>query len=87
MAARDPRAVDVEFARAVDAKIDDMPPTPVASILIPTRGRPSYLDVALASIVPQARSRGAEVLVVNDGGGPSPPRTMCASSRPPARVE
>jgi glycosyltransferase involved in cell wall biosynthesis len=46
-----------------------MSPTPVASILIPTRGRPSYLDVALESIVPQARSLGAEVLVVNDGGG------------------
>ncbi len=48
-----------------------MSPTPVASILIPTRGRPSYLDVALASIVGQARSLGAEVLVINDGGGPA----------------
>ena len=57
--------------QAVDARIDDMPPTPVASILIPTRGRPSYLDVALASIVPEARSLGAEVLVINDGGGPA----------------
>jgi glycosyltransferase involved in cell wall biosynthesis len=47
-----------------------MPSTPVASILIPTRGRPEYLAVALDSIVPQARSLGAEVLVVNDGGGP-----------------
>jgi glycosyltransferase involved in cell wall biosynthesis len=46
-----------------------MSSTPVASILIPTRGRPSYLDVALESIVPQALSLGAEVLVVNDGGG------------------
>jgi glycosyltransferase involved in cell wall biosynthesis len=43
--------------------------TPAASILIPTRGRPAYLDVALQSIVPQAQSLGAEVLVVNDGGG------------------
>jgi glycosyltransferase involved in cell wall biosynthesis len=48
-----------------------MSSTPVASILIPTRGRPSYLDVALQSIVPQARSLGAEVLVVNDGGSPA----------------
>jgi glycosyltransferase involved in cell wall biosynthesis len=48
-----------------------MPTTPVASIVIPTRGRPAYLDVALASIVPQARSLQAEVLVVNDGGGPA----------------
>jgi glycosyltransferase involved in cell wall biosynthesis len=55
----------------MDARIDDMSSTPVASILIPTRGRPSYLDVALGSIVPQARSLGAEVLVVNDGGGPA----------------
>jgi GT2 family glycosyltransferase len=46
-----------------------MPSTPVASILIPTRGRPEYLAVALDSIMPQARSLGAEVLVVNDGGG------------------
>jgi len=46
-----------------------MPSTPVASILIPTRGRPAYLDVALHSIIAQARSLGAEVLVVNDGGG------------------
>ena len=48
-----------------------MSPTPVASILIPTRGRPSYLDVALASIVGQASSLAAEVIVVNDGGGPA----------------
>ena len=46
-----------------------MSSTPVASILIPTRGRPAYLDVALESIVGQAQSLGAEVLVVNDGGG------------------
>ena len=48
-----------------------MSPTPVASIVIPTRGRPSYLNVALGSIVGQARSLGAEVLVINDGGGPA----------------
>jgi GT2 family glycosyltransferase len=41
--------------------------TPVASIVIPTRARPEYLDVALSSIVPQARSSGAEVIVVSDG--------------------
>src|SRR3954471_3446582 len=38
-----------------------------AAIAIPTRGRPGYLDVALASIVPQAAEHGAEVLVVDDG--------------------
>jgi GT2 family glycosyltransferase len=40
--------------------------TPSASIVIPTRARPAYLEVALASIVPQARTSGAEVLVIDD---------------------
>ena len=40
---------------------------PVASIIVPTRARPGYLDIALASILPQAREAGAEVLVVDDG--------------------
>lgn len=43
---------------------------PTASIVIPTRDRPEYLEVALASIVPQAIKLGAEVLVVDDGTGP-----------------
>ena len=38
-----------------------------ASIVVPTRARPQYLDVALASIAPQAVELGAEVLVVDDG--------------------
>ena len=41
---------------------------PPASIVIPTRGRPSYLEVALGSIAPQAAAAGAEVLVVDDAG-------------------
>ncbi|HEY2767850.1 MAG TPA: glycosyltransferase [Solirubrobacteraceae bacterium] len=45
--------------------------TPPASIVIPTRGRPRYLEVALASIAPQARAAGAEIVVVDDDG-PSP---------------
>ena len=36
--------------------------------MIPTRGRPAYLEVALSSIVPQARGVGAEVLVIDDAG-------------------
>jgi GT2 family glycosyltransferase len=44
----------------------DEPPS--ASIVIPTRGRPAYLEVALSSIVPQARAVGAEVLVIDDAG-------------------
>jgi glycosyltransferase involved in cell wall biosynthesis len=41
---------------------------PSASIIVPTRDRPDYLAVALASIVPQARAADAEVIVVDDGG-------------------
>src|SRR4051812_37397396 len=41
-------------------------PAPVA-VILPTSGRPAYLDVALASIVPQAQAVGADVLVVDDG--------------------
>jgi glycosyltransferase involved in cell wall biosynthesis len=37
---------------------------PTASIVIPTEGRPDYLRATLASVVPQARRAGAEVLVV-----------------------
>jgi glycosyltransferase involved in cell wall biosynthesis len=44
---------------------------PTASIVVPTRERPHYLDVALASIAPQAREAGAEVLVVVDGPDPA----------------
>ncbi|MDQ6779378.1 MAG: glycosyltransferase, partial [Actinomycetota bacterium] len=39
----------------------------VASIVVPTRGRPGYLDVTLASVAPQAARAGAELLVVTDG--------------------
>jgi GT2 family glycosyltransferase len=38
-----------------------------AAVAIPTQRRASYLEVALASIAPQARAAGAEVLVVDDG--------------------
>jgi GT2 family glycosyltransferase len=43
---------------------------PPASIIIPTRDRASYLEVALASVAPQARAAGAEVLVVDDADQP-----------------
>jgi GT2 family glycosyltransferase len=39
-----------------------------ASIVIPTRARPDYLKVALASIAPQAAALGAETIVVDDAG-------------------
>ena len=41
-----------------------------ASVVIPTRARPAYLDVTLASVMPQARATGAEVVVVSDGPDP-----------------
>src|SRR4051812_8758900 len=40
---------------------------PRAAIIVPTRHRPSYLDVALRSLRPQAAAARAEVLVVVDG--------------------
>ena len=41
---------------------------PSASIVIPTRDRLAYLQVALESIAPQAAQQEAEVLVVDDAG-------------------
>ena len=43
----------------------------LASIIIPTRRRPAYLEVALASAAPQAQAAGAEVIVVDDGSLPA----------------
>ncbi len=42
--------------------------SPRASIVIPTRDRPEYLQVALSSIVAQALAHDAEVLVIDDAG-------------------
>ena len=44
---------------------------PRATVIIPTHRRAQYLDVALASITPQASALGAGVLVVDDGGDPA----------------
>src|SRR5450759_4529845 len=41
---------------------------PLVSIVIPTRARLSYLEVALASLAPQAEAAGAEMLVIDDAG-------------------
>ncbi|HXE44419.1 MAG TPA: glycosyltransferase family A protein [Conexibacter sp.] len=43
---------------------------PPASIVVPTRDRAGYLDVALRSFGPQAADAGAEVIVVVDGFDP-----------------
>jgi GT2 family glycosyltransferase len=37
------------------------------AVIVPTRRRAAYLDVALATIAPQATAEGAELLVVDDG--------------------
>jgi GT2 family glycosyltransferase len=52
------------------------PLRPPASIVIPTRARPHYLEVALASIAPQAADLGAELLVVDDGGSAPDRRSL-----------
>ncbi|MBV8953137.1 MAG: glycosyltransferase family 2 protein [Solirubrobacterales bacterium] len=41
------------------------------SIVVPTRARPRYLEVTLASILPQARDLATEVLVIADGPDPT----------------
>jgi GT2 family glycosyltransferase len=49
---------------------------PPASIVIPTRARVPYLEVALSSIAPQAAAVGAEVLVVDDAGASAAAREL-----------
>jgi GT2 family glycosyltransferase len=58
---------------------------PPASIVIPTRSRLSYLEVALASLAGQARAAGAEILVVDDAG--SSPSARELAQRFAARYE
>jgi hypothetical protein len=49
---------------------------PTASIVVPTRERPEYLEVALASIAPQAAAAGVELLVVHDDPPSSATRAL-----------
>jgi GT2 family glycosyltransferase len=58
-------------------------PAPSASIVLPTIGRPEYLDVALASVTGQANALRAEVVVVSDGADD---RTAALAARHGARV-
>jgi GT2 family glycosyltransferase len=53
--------------------------------VIPTRARPGYLEVALASIAPQAAAGEAEVLVIDDGGDSA--TTAALAARFGARYE
>lgn len=50
---------------------------PTASIVFPTRARLSYLAVALASVAPQARAHGAEILVIEDDVERPATRALC----------
>jgi GT2 family glycosyltransferase len=50
-----------------------------ASIVIPTRNRLPYLEVALASIAPAAERAGAEVVVIDDAGASPQARELAAS--------
>jgi GT2 family glycosyltransferase len=56
-----------------------------ASVVIPTRGRPAYLEVALGSIMPQAGECDAEVIVVDDAG--ESPAVRALTERAGARYE
>jgi GT2 family glycosyltransferase len=58
---------------------------PPVSIVIPTRARLPYLEVALASIAPQAAAAGAEVLVVDDAGASA--AALALAERHGARYE
>jgi GT2 family glycosyltransferase len=54
-----------------------------ATIVVPTRDRAGYLDVALASFAPQVAATGSEVLVVVDGADPA---SVAVAERHGARV-
>jgi GT2 family glycosyltransferase len=54
-----------------------------ATIIIPTRGRPDYLDVTLSSVGPQAAEAGAELLIVDDSADAT---TVRVAARHGARV-
>jgi GT2 family glycosyltransferase len=56
-----------------DPRLETMIP---ASIVIPTRARLPYLEVALASIAPQATPVGAEIIVVDDAGPSAAARAL-----------
>jgi glycosyltransferase involved in cell wall biosynthesis len=55
--------------------------TAPASIVIPTRARLAYLEVALSSIAPEAARLGVEVLVVDDAGPSQAARELAALRR------
>ncbi len=56
------------------------------AVVVPTRDRAGYLDVALGSVAPQARALDAELLVVDDGSA-DPAATAAVAARHGARLE
>jgi GT2 family glycosyltransferase len=58
---------------------------PSISIVIPTRERPGYLEVALRSVAPQASEAKAQILVIDDSTGS--PGTRAIAERFGARYE
>jgi GT2 family glycosyltransferase len=56
---------------------------PSASIVIPTLAAPGYLEVTVASVMPQAVAEHAEVIVVSDGRDPA---TAAVAERHGARL-
>lgn len=51
--------------------------TPAASIVVPTRARLDYLEVALSSLAPQAAATGSELIVIDDAGPSEQARALC----------
>ncbi len=52
------------------------PASAPAAVVIPTRARLPYLEVALSSIAPQAAAAGAEVVIVDDAGASAQARSL-----------
>jgi glycosyltransferase involved in cell wall biosynthesis len=52
---------------------------PVVSVVIPTRGRAEYLEVALASLARQDLDQPYEVIVVDDGSSDRTPEVVAAA--------
>src|SRR4051794_2024165 len=52
---------------------------PVVSVVIPTRGRADYLEVALASLARQDLAEPYEVIVVDDGATDRTPQVVAAA--------
>ena len=59
---------------------------PSASIVIPTRDRPEYLRITLASVAPGARQAGAELLIADSGDGDASAAVAAVTAEHGARL-